>query len=442
MFIIMRLSKFFHSVQIADNVYAIFNSLLMDILFVSGEELKEIHDFSFRDCNILREYGIYVESPESDIEALNIVRRQYLELNRQVNVMYFIVSTGCNLRCKYCFEENSVHNNHCEQNMSLEVALTAARKYVHYIKNNKISNPQIIFYGGEPLVNWNVIKSVIEYLKKEIDDITFSIVTNGTLINDDIASFLHDNKIDVGISIDGPLHINDKNRIFRNSTESVYLSVIDKIQILKKHSVNFGLSITVSEAIIEHQDEVIKWIKENDVQNIFYNLLHYGKKEEGWESFYEKLSQYLIKSHEDLVESSVFDGRISRKIDSLLDKRFKFADCAAIGANQLTIKPNGDVTICHGFVKTDKYLLGNIMHDEIAELIEHPSSKTWVEMSPILREECLTCEAIYVCGAGCSMQAEALFDSLSATDKPFCIHTKKTLLWLLMKLYKASIGQI
>lgn len=438
----MKLSNFFHYVQVSDDIYAIFNSLLMKVLFVSKKELESICDFSFRDSNVLTECGIYVESEASDSRALSAIRKQYYNTNRMINVMYFIVSTGCNLRCKYCFEENSVHNNHCEQHMSLKVALTAAKKYVNYIKIKHIREPQIIFYGGEPLINWDIVKAVIKYVKRHIRDISFSVVTNGTLITDEVAVFLHDNDVSIGVSIDGPSYINDKNRIFRNSTDSVYVSVVNSIQALRKHSVNFSLSITISEAIIENKEDVIEWIKEFGVQNIFYNLMHYSAKVDNWDDFYEKTSQYLIDSFETLNKFNVFDGRISRKIDSLLDGKFKFADCAAIGANQLTVKPNGDVTICHGFVKTDKYVLGNIMYDDVEKLIEQQSSNTWIKMSPILRDECLSCESIYICGAGCSMQSEALFGNLSAVDKAFCIHTKKTLYWLLLKLYNASIEQI
>ena len=62
----------------------------------------------------------------------------------------------------------------------------------------------------------------------------------------------------------------------------------------------------------------------------------------------------LIESYELLNPLDIRDGRLARKIDSFTDNNFKFADCATVGANQLTVKPNGDVTVCHGYCKTDK----------------------------------------------------------------------------------------
>lgn len=438
----MKLSRFFKSVKIEENIYALFNNLLMDVFFVDTEEYKKIISLTSNNVVELCKAGIYVDDEGQDEKALQLLRNEYSMLNRKVEILYFIVTTGCNLRCKYCFEENSQFNNHYEKNMSVKTALIAAQKYLDYLENEHIDSPQVIFYGGEPLVNWLVVKEVVKFMASKNSKIKFNIVTNGTLINKEIASFIAQYDIEVGISLDGPKTINDTNRVFRIPEKSVYDSVMEKIKLLQDNQVRYGLSITISEHLLERKEEVIEWIKNANLSSVFYNLYHYGEKTDKWEKLYNNMSDYLIESYDNVAHLGIADGRINRKIDSLLDQRFKFSDCAAVGANQLTIKPNGDVIICHGYVKTNKYVLGNIKDQSISKLINHPQSNMWINNAPIYNDKCINCEALYICGGGCSMQSEALFGGIENVDEAFCIHSKKSLIWLLKKLYKASIEQI
>lgn len=438
----MQLSKFFHAIPINNEIYAIYNSLLMDIIFVSKEEYTDIVLLRAVDIDTLKEYGIYVEDESRDEDALLIMQKEYEKLNRKIEIMYFIVSTGCNLKCKYCFEEESKHNNHSEINMSYDIAMTAAKKYVEYLERHDIEKPQVIFYGGEPLVNWDIVKSVINYISSCNSKVKFNIVTNGTLIDDEKAKYISEHDVEVGISLDGPKCINDYNRIFRVGNNSVYDTVMKRIDILKNHKCKYGLSITISQALIDSKDKVLEWLKTSGLQSIFYNLYHYGEVSDTWEDFYNEMSNYLIESYNNLSTIGIADGRLNRKIDSLLDNKIKFSDCAAVGVNQLTIKPNGDVIVCHGYVKTDKYVLGNIKDKSIEELAYSEGTNIWKNMAPIYNEECLKCDSLYICGGGCSMQSEALFGGVQNIDRAFCIHSKKSLYWLLERLYEASIEQI
>ncbi len=433
----MQLSKFFKAIRLEENVYAIFNTLLMDVVFVDKKEYEEILKLNFKLYSLLSS-GVYVQNEIADKDALDIMQTAYKQLNKKVEILYLIVSTGCNLGCKYCFEENSKFNNHKEINMSNNVALKAVEKYLEYLENPDIDNPQIIFYGGEPFVNWDTIKSVVQYVKSRNSKIKFNIVTNATLIDHEQASFIAENDIELGVSLDGPKQINDFNRIYRNTENSVYDSVFKSIELLKSVGVKYGISITISQTLIDNKKQVLDWLKTLNVQSIFYNLYHYGEETDEWEKFYNDMSDYLIESYEYCSKIGIADGRLNRKVESLLDNKIKFSDCAAIGANQLTIKPNGDVVICHGYVKTDKYILGNILDKDINELLEHESVVDWQNKAPIVKEECLDCDALFICGGGCSMQSESLFGSINNVDKAFCIHSKKSLVWLLKKLYMVS----
>lgn len=438
----MQLSRFFHKVKLDNNIYAIFNSLIMDILYVDEEQLNKVLYFTVSDeeKNKLFNTGIYVRCDEQDNEALNIVKERYKTISGKVYIMYFVMTSSCNLACKYCFIENCTFNNKIEINMKRETALNAIKKYSEYLEREKIDNASVIFYGGEPVVNWDVIVDVIEYSKKLNSKINFSIVTNATLLSEKKIEYLAKNNVEIGISIDGPKNLNDKNRIYRLSSKSVYDEVVKKFPKLQINNCKYGLSITVSRDFLNHQDEVLEWLKKLNINSIFYNLYHYTSYDCCWEEYYKEASEFLIKSYEYLTSDGIYDGRLIRKIDSFFNNEFKFSDCGAIGGNQLAIKPNGEVCICHGYLKTDKYIIGNINKHSIDDLMASNEINFWKKRCTLNYDECLNCESIFMCGGGCAIQAEALFGDRRHIDYPFCIHTKATLRWILQSCYNRMMN--
>lgn len=438
----MKLSSFFQKVKLKNNVYAIYNSLIMDVIYLDSKKYNDVINFnvSEKEEKQLKKAGIYIYDKKVDENALKVVKDRYNKVTGKINIMYFILSSSCNLGCKYCFIENCQFNNKEELNMKEETALTALYKYTNYLKEHNIKG-SVIFYGGEPMVNWKVIELVLNEAEKLKSPIDFSMVTNATLLDEDKIKFLTHHNVEIGISIDGPKYLNDKNRIYKYSNKSVYDEVVKKFPMLKVNNTKFGLSITVSEDFLDNQDEVLLWLKKLGVRSIFYNLYHYTNYDNSWEDYYKKASDFIVKSYKELVKHNIYDGRILRKIDSFYNNEFKFSDCGAIGANQLAIKPNGDVCICHGYLKTDKYVIGNVNRDSLEDIMSSKEIDFWKKRSTLNNKKCLKCKALFVCGGGCAIQSEALFGDRNKIDKPFCIHTKKTLDWLLKEGYLISQKQ-
>lgn len=436
----MKLSRFSKIKMIKPDVYAVFNTLLMKVLFISEKEKNALLNLnlSSEELDTYLEYGIVVKDSSKDEMALHSVTHEYELMEKEVAVLYLILSSGCNLACRYCFIENSMYNNGCERNMPISVVDTAVSKYCEYVKEKNISKPLILFYGGEPLLNWTAIERTMEIVNANGVNMEYSIVTNATLLDESKVKFLAENNVEIGISIDGPKDLNDKNRIYRNSESSVYDKVTEKIQLLKKYNAKFGLSITVSQDLLDHKKEFLEWIKQYGVRDIFYNLYHFTDKAE-WEAYYKEACQFLFESHMELAPLGIHDGRLQRKLDSFFNGSFKFADCASIGANQLTIKPNGDICVCQGYHKSDKYVLGNIMNVDFEDIQKTEEFNFWASRAPIKNKKCIDCDSLFVCGGGCAMQAEALFGSRAELDVPFCMHTKSALDWLLLKSYELAL---
>lgn len=435
----MVLSRFYHELKIADNCNAIFNSLVMKVLLISDVELSLVHNpqaiVSEEFYKALTTAGVFVENSSVDEEALNILRSEYQQTQGKIELLYLIVTQGCNLGCKYCFLENE-YANWKPQVMTEETALRAVDKFIAYVKAEKIKKPLIVFFGGEPLLNWNLIKIVVEHCNLynlhtvEDEQVRFSVITNATLINDDIAEFMCKNRIGIAVSIDGPKKLNDKNRVYKSGEQSVYDKVQDAISILEQHSCTFGLSITLSKELMEYKEELVPWLKTMNVANIFTNLFHYSEYDQTWESHSQLSAKVVTDTFESLATHKIFNGRPMRQIESLVTGKLKFSDCAGVGLNQLTIKPDGEVRVCQCDYYFDDNHIGNILVDDIASILKKANVERWINKAPIMRDECLQCEALFSCGGGCLTQSKILFKS-GEIDHSYCIYSKAMLKWML-----------
>ncbi len=440
----MKLSKYFHYIEMNNKYIAVFNSILMQIIYVKKEKLDDIKSFKLSEDEkkTMIENGIYETT--SDMEDIyNVLKTGIHKQAKIPTIMYLNVSTYCNLACKYCFIENSPLSSQKYEKMSFETAKIAIDKFLAELDKNEIVDSQIIFYGGEPLTNWNVIKDIINYIQDEKkSDITLTIITNGTLLNKEIISYLMSHHIGIGISIDGPKFINDKNRIFKSGSESVYEKAMNSIKLLNDMNSSYCVSATVTPDVVENEDEVLEWLIDNKIKNIFWNLYHYSTKDNNWEKHYNKMSDFILKSYKILKDNNIGEEKVQEQIEMFLNQTFKFHSCGAVGLNQLTIKPNGDVCICQGDSRSYKNVVGNIVSDEISDILNNPKNAQWLKMYTIDNEKCKYCPAISVCGGGCPLQAEALFGKRTALDEASCIYYKKLLEWLIKQYFYVTMEDI
>lgn len=433
------ISKYANKIYLKKDLYAIYNNLIMDPIFTTEKEMKSIFnndlkDFNEKQINKLYDKCILVDNKLQDQKALNVVKN-IIENNtfEKITMMYIIPNNNCNLKCKYCFigqlKDDPIY-------MSEKTAYNAISKFVSHLKKIHAKKGSIIFYGGEPLINFDIIKYSTNLIKSLNFPIDISIVSNSILLDKEKALFIKENNIALGISIDGPKSINDENRIFKFSNDSVYDNVIQKLRMLKENDVKFGLSITLSENSINNKTMFINWIKNNDFKDINYNPLHFSNANDNWKEYYKKVGNFIFDCNTALYPLGVREDRIARKYKSFYEKDFKYSDCGAKGGNQITIRPNGDVTICHGYWNIKNNEIGNINEIEFYDIFQSNFYKEWHKNLTINNIKCLNCNALFVCGGGCSMQSEDLFGTINEIDKPFCKYTKSILKSILLDLYE------
>ena len=436
------LSRFNHTIRLSDDLYAVYNSLIFEPVFVDHGELNNIINGSVTDevRSTLLKKGIYILADEADILAEDRTRKEIHSHVRKVKILYLIVSTGCNLACRYCFIENNPLSTCNYSIMSKETAKIAIDKF--FAQADLKEQVDVIFYGGEPLTHWETVKFSISYIRAEYgNDINISIVSNGTLVNQSIACFLAKENVGIGISIDGPKIINDSNRIFRNKKDSVYDAVLDGIKLLKANHCKIGLSITVTREVLDNKDLVLEWIGQLGVASVFWNLFHFSSSLVDWETYYEKMAEFILDSHEVLEASGVTDARMQDLLELFSKSIFRYESCGALGLNQITITPNGDVCVCQGDSRDNSKVAGNIISNSIDDIINSELASKWENLLTIDRNECLECPALFVCGGGCPAHAEVLFGNRHCIDKPACIFYKKYLSWVLKKYYEMEVTQ-
>lgn len=161
-------------------------------------------------------------------------------LERKLSMMTLQLTQDCNLRCKYCIyaeSETSRQRTHTRKKMSWEMA----KKAIDFLWNHSVDSPKINigFYGGEPLLEFSLLQKIVEYCRKRFSGktLTFSITTNGTLLDDEIIYYLAEHEMQVMISLDGPKEVQDKNRVFVDGT-GTFDVIVANIRKIKKIAPN------------------------------------------------------------------------------------------------------------------------------------------------------------------------------------------------------------
>ena len=189
-------------------------------------KLKEKYSLSehtgkvmYKHVKSLIENGCFYEKEEPIIYG-NLKETDVL--NTPMSQLILIVTEDCNIRCRYCiYSDNYPHvKGYSKKNMSFEVAKKAVDAYMALHKKRVESGyrrkPMLTFYGGEPLLNFDLIKQVVDYCNEMNYDPRIFMTTNATLMTDEMIDYIIENHIVVTFSLDGFKENNDRNRVFFN----------------------------------------------------------------------------------------------------------------------------------------------------------------------------------------------------------------------------------
>ena len=322
-----------------------------------------------------------------------------------VKALCLHIAHDCNLACQYCFaEEGEYHGRRAL--MSFEVGKKALDFLIANSGNRR--NLEVDFFGGEPLMNWQVVKDLVAYGREQekLHDkkFRFTLTTNGVLLNDEVMEFCNREMGNVVLSIDGRKEVHDKMRPFRKGAGS-YDLIVPKFQKLAdsrnqeryyirgtftrnnldfsedvKHFAELGFKQMSIEPVVGDESDPYA-IREEDLPQIFDE--------------YDKLARYIIEKDKKGEGFNFFHFMIDLEGGPCLYKRL--SGCGS-GTEYLAVTPWGDFYPCHQFVGDENFLMGNvnegITRPEIADEFRCCNVYT--------KEKCKKCFARFYCSGGCA----------------------------------------
>ena len=325
-----------------------------------------------------------------------------------VKALCLHIAHDCNLACRYCFaEEGEYHGRRAL--MSFEVGKKAL-DFLVANSGNRV-NLEVDFFGGEPLMNWDVVKQLVEYgrslEKPNNKKFRFTLTTNGILLNDEILEFVNKEMSNIVLSIDGRKEINDKMRPFRGGQGS-YDIIVPKFQKVaeSRDQMNYYVRGTFTHNNLDFSKDVLHLadlgFKQISVEPVVAaDTEDYAIREEDIPQIkeeYDKLAKEMIAREKAGKGFNFFHFMIDLTGGPCVYKRL--SGCGS-GTEYLAVTPWGDFYPCHQFVGEEQFLMGNVDEGITRPEIRCDFSKCNV----YTKESCKDCFARFYCSGGCAANA-------------------------------------
>ncbi len=360
-----------------------------------------------------------------------------------VKALCLHIAHDCNLACKYCFaEEGEYHGRRAL--MTFEVG----RKALDFLIANSGSrrNLEVDFFGGEPLMNWQVVKDLVAYGREQekLHDkhFRFTLTTNGVLLNEEVQAFVNKEMDNVVLSLDGRKEVNDRMRPFRNGKGS-YDLIVPKFRRLAEsrnqqkyyirgtftrqnldfskdvmHFVDLGFEqISIEPVVGEDSDPYA--IRERDLPDIFRE--------------YDILAKMMVERGRAGKGFTFFHFMIDLEGGPCVSKRL--SGCGS-GTEYLAVTPWGDLYPCHQFVGQEEFLMGNV-----DEGIAQPEiADEFRSCSVYSKEKCKGCFARFYCSGGCMANSYKFHQTIHDTYDVSCEMERKRVECAIM--IKAALADV
>ncbi len=332
-----------------------------------------------------------------------------------VSGIVLMIVQECNLRCSYCYGQGGEYSN--RGHMSFE---TGKKAIDFLMKNSKTDEVNICFFGGEPLIQFELITRLVTYAREvaELNNkkVGFSITTNGTLLTDEISEYLMKNKFSITLSIDGDKETTNINRYNANGV-GVYDTIIEKSEKLRhEYAVSARGTITKNSLNILHSHKHLRKLEFSNVQlSGSVNMLE-DKHYEMLASSYKECVQDFFKlvKEEKYREASTM-STIYKFLERIHYGGYRKKGCGA-GNHMLCIDIDENIYPCHRFVSCPEFAVGNL--DKIEqEKLDRILHNMQIESS----ERCRECWIKVICGGGCPYEN---YEMNGKTNEPYMNNCK------------------
>ena len=358
---------------------------------------------AIEECRELEKAGVLFTEDTYQPAIENFKKRSTV-----VKALCLHIAHDCNLACRYCFaEEGEYHGRRAL--MSYETGKQALDFLIANSGNRR--NLEVDFFGGEPLMNWKVVKDLVRYGREQekIHDknFRFTLTTNGVLLNDEIMEFCNKEMANVVLSIDGRKEVNDKMRPFRKGTGS-YDLIVPKFQKFadSRNQERYYARGTFTHENLDFSNDVLHLadlgFKQISVEPVVAKPEEpYALREEDLPKIfeeYDKLAKIMVEREKKGEGFTFFHFMIDLTGGPCVYKRL--SGCGS-GTEYLAVTPWGDLYPCHQFVGEEQFLMGNVWdgvkNTEIRDEFKCCNVYT--------KEKCRNCFARFYCSGGCAANA-------------------------------------
>lgn len=403
---------------------------------VDGVNETEIEQ-CFEDIKALIADGRLFFEDAFESTASDFKRRQGV-----VKAICLHVAHDCNLACKYCFAGKGEYDGP-KGLMTFETGKRALDFLIEQSKDRK--NLEVDFFGGEPLLNWEVCKKLVKYAreqeKKYNKNFRFTLTTNGLLINDDVIDFCNSEMSNVVLSLDGRKSTNDKMRVSPNGSGS-YDLIVDKFKKFadSRNQKDYYIRGTYTHNNLDFSNDIIHManlgFKELSIEPVVSALEEpYALKEEDLpvlKEQYQILADEMLKRYRKGNGFTFYHYMIDLDSGPCIVKRI--SGCG-VGTEYLAVTPNGELYPCHQFVGDEKFLLGNIWDG----ITNSEVLKQFEQCNVYSHKECKDCFAKLYCSGGCSANAYHATGSVNGIYKFGCeLHRKRIECAIMLKVAEAE----
>lgn len=410
------------------------------------EEIISSLKGTYPEAEIIESYGEVCELAARDElfseDGYENYMEQFKDRPTVVKALCLHIAHDCNLACRYCFaEEGEYHGRRAL--MPFEVGKAALDFLI--ANSGKRRNLEVDFFGGEPLMNFDVVKQLVSYGREQekLHDkkFRFTLTTNGVLLNDEVMEFANREMANVVLSIDGRKEVNDRMRPFRKGAGS-YELIVPKFQKLaeSRNQDRYYVRGTFTHNNLDFSEDVLH-LADLGFQQISVEPVvaqpeeEYALREEDLPQLfdeYDKLAVEMIKRHREGKAFNFFHFMIDLEGGPCVAKRL--SGCGS-GTEYLAVTPWGEFYPCHQFVGNEDFLMGNvtegIKNTQIRE--EFKSCNVYA------KEKCRNCFAKFYCSGGCAANSYNFHGSITDAYDIGCELQKKRIECAIMM--KAALAE-
>ena len=354
------------------------------------------------------------------------------------------VAHTCNLNCEYCFaSQGKYHGDRAI--MSLEVG----KRALDFLIENSGSrrNLEVDFFGGEPLMNFDMIKELVAYARKrekeENKNFRFTLTTNGLLIDDDVIDFSNREMSNVVLSLDGRKEVHDRYRVDLAGNGS-WERIVPKFQkfVEKRGNRAYYMRGTFTHANPDFLKDIEKMLElgftELSMEPVVCAaddpsaLTEEDKKIVFTQ--YEKLAELMLKRHNEGRPFTFYHYMLDLKSGPCIYKRI--SGCGS-GTEYMAVTPWGDLYPCHQFVGEEKFKLGNVYTGVENNAVQDE----FAACNVYTREECRNCWAKLYCSGGCAANAYHATGSVNGIYEYGCDLFRKRMECAIMLEVAKTVGK-